>query len=321
MTDKGFSPDKFIDREAEQELFNELLKFQDARLLTICDAGGRGKSSLLKQLRYKCGWQHDPPLLASLVHLDQLSDHTPFSLIAEIKSELTKFADTFGLESHFTMFDELDEARSSGNFEPFRNRTPTGQTEGRIDARGANIRGGVQSGTIGTVIYQHIEHAQSVSAGSTEDWSATKEDIARRECVKAFFEDLKHICATQPIVVLLDSWERSNEDLQEWIVNRIVRPLCFDTDNRPDKFSLVLAGRKLPDFKQLLRDEFRHNKLVKSIESLGAWEEEHVKAFLQAYGYEDLSEEEFTVSLICSRLKSGWSLINALEVAKNLRAG
>jgi len=321
MTDKGFSPEKFIDRDAEQELFTGLLKFQDdSRLLTICDAGGRGKSSLLKQLRYKCGWHHDPPMLASLVPLDQLSDHTPYILIKKIKEELFKFADEFEVDLHFSRFDELDEARASSNFEPFRTHTPTSPIEGRVYAPSANIRGGVQSGTIGTVIYQHIEQAQSVSAGSTENWNATKEDVARRECVKAFFEDLKQICDTRPVVIFLDSWDSSNPDLQEWIVSRIVRPLCFDTDNRPERFVLVLAGRELPDFKQRLGNETRFKQLVRSIESLGAWEESHVKAFLQAYGYEDLSKEAFTVQLVHSRLKLGWSLIAALQLAEDIQA-
>jgi hypothetical protein len=246
MINKGFAPERFIDREAEQELFEELLKFQDdSRLLTIRDEGGRGKSSLLKMLTYRCGWQHDPPILASLVALDQMSDHTPFTLIMEIEKELAKSAHVFGVDSRFIRFHTLNEARVSRDFTPFRTHTLSDLTlQGASD--------------------------DILSPLSNENWSAEKEEIARRACVEAFLEDLRRLCDTQPVVALMDSWERSNPILQEWIINRIVLPLCFDSDNRPDKFILVLAGRELPDFKLRL-GEARYQGLVKSIESLGTW--------------------------------------------------
>jgi hypothetical protein len=59
---------------------------------------------------------------------------------------------------------------------------------------------------------------------------------------------------------------------------------------------------------------------VKSIESLGEWEENHVIAFLRVHGYEDLSKEDFAVSLICSRLKSGWSLMKVLHLCEALHS-
>ena len=299
MIDQEFSPEKFIDRDAERELFNDLLKFEDARLLTIRDAGGRGKSSLLKQLRYECGYLHDPPKLVSLVLLDQLSDYTPFTLITKIKSELTEFADMVvgldELEWRFSKFDRLNEALRTKDFTPFHTLREERRLSGDPDA------------------------SPQVGGGSVTGWSPDKEDIARRECVRAFFEELKQISSTQTVIVLLDSWERSESDLREWIVNRIVRPLCFDMEGRPKNFGLVLAGRELPDFKQRMGNEDRYHRLVKSIESLGLWEEDHVRAFLQAYGYEDVSNEGDSVSFIHSRLRSGLSLIDALQLAEAVR--
>ncbi|MEK7728578.1 MAG: hypothetical protein AAB354_09205, partial [candidate division KSB1 bacterium] len=50
MINKHFDPTKFIDREFESELFEELLKFESpARILTICDKGGMGKRQLLEK--------------------------------------------------------------------------------------------------------------------------------------------------------------------------------------------------------------------------------------------------------------------------------
>jgi hypothetical protein len=117
MIDKRYSPETFIDREVEQELFNDFLKFQDdARLLTIRDAGGRGKSSLLRQFRYICGWLHQPPILACLVSLNELPNHDPFTLVTEIQEQVTIFADTHGLDVHFPRFDHLDAALHARDF-------------------------------------------------------------------------------------------------------------------------------------------------------------------------------------------------------------
>jgi hypothetical protein len=302
MMSKGFAPEKFIDREAEQELFEELLKFQDdSRLLTIRDEGGRGKSSLLKMLEYKCVWRHDPPTPVSLVPLDQLPDNTPFSLIKNIRDGLSKLP--------FKKFDELDAARASRDFSKF--RAPSGDVRGAVNAQGANISG---PSTVGGVVVQ--SHGPThIGSG---DWvNAEQEVIARRACIEAFFEDLKQICSERKIVVFLDSWERSNDDLQEWILSDLILPLCFEED-RPEQFVLVLTGRELPDFKVLL-GAVRYQRLVKSIESLGEWEENHVIAFLRVHGYEGLNDED--IEYLCSRIKRGLSLEKALRILELIRVG
>jgi len=44
-----------VDREVEQDEFGRLLQFTDyARLLTIQDEEGTGKTELLKRLKYNC---------------------------------------------------------------------------------------------------------------------------------------------------------------------------------------------------------------------------------------------------------------------------
>jgi hypothetical protein len=226
-------------------------------------------------------------------------------LIETIRLDLANFADIFEVEVRFSRFDTLNEARLSKNFRPFRTLIfpkHVGGNSGGTTGLG-NIRGSSLAGA-----YDYPER-----------WDTEKEDIARSECIRAFFEDLKEICATRPVVMMLDSWERSSSELQEWIVNRVVRPLCFDIENRSEMFGLVLAGRELPDFEQLIGDEARYSKLVISIESLGAWEEDHVKAFLQAHGYGAVSAEEDLVRVIHSRLRSGLSLDSALQFAEAAR--
>jgi hypothetical protein len=291
----------------EQELFDELLKFQDdSRLLTIRDAGGRGKSSLLKMLEYKCIWRHDPPTPVSLVSLDQLPDNHPFILVYDIRDKLSTL--------RFTEFDRLNAARVSRDFSKF--SAPSGPVEGRVHASGASMGGSAMVAGVG--MQQQGEKIQNIFSGGS-DWSAEQEDVARRACVEAFFEDLKRICSEQKLVVLLDSWERSNTRLQEWILSDLVLPHLFNIENRPQRFVLVLAGRELPDFEVRL-GEARYQRLVKSIESLGMWEENHVKAFLQAHGFEGLDDED--VRDLCSLIKRGTlSLESALRMVELIKAG
>jgi hypothetical protein len=308
MINKGFAPEKFIDRELEQEFFDELLKFQDdSRLLTIRDAGGRGKSSLLKMLEYKCIWQHDPSTPVSLVPLDQLPGNHPFVLINDIREKLSKLS--------FTEFDRLNAARASRDFSKF--NAPSGPVQGSVYAHGANVSGSAMVTGVG--MQQQGQNIQNF-IGATSDWvNAEQEEIARRACIEAFFNDLKRICSEQKLVVLLDSWENSNTRLQEWILSDFILPLCFDMDNRPQRFVLVLAGRELPNFEVRL-GEAKYQKLVKSIKHLGTWEENHVKAFLQAHGYEGLNDED--IRDLCSLIKRGTlSLESALRMVELIKAG
>jgi hypothetical protein len=68
-----------------------------------------------------------------------------------------------------------------------------------------------------------------------------------------------------------------------------------------------------------LGGEERYNRLVESIESLGQWEEDHVRAFLQAYGHEEVSAEDDSIHFLCSKLRSGLSLDGVLQLAEALR--
>ena len=68
-----FDPKKFIDREFEQEIFEELLKFESqARILAIKDTGGMGKSHLLEKFQYRCRVTKPRRTPLALIALDQL---------------------------------------------------------------------------------------------------------------------------------------------------------------------------------------------------------------------------------------------------------
>lgn len=108
---KQFNPKKFIDREFEQELFEELLAFPDAaRILAIRDASGTGKSHLLELFRYRCRVTR-PRTPVSLIDLKQLPDQSPMMLI---KAAVKDLAD---LGVPFPRFTAYDNARVSRDFE------------------------------------------------------------------------------------------------------------------------------------------------------------------------------------------------------------
>jgi hypothetical protein len=111
MTSKEFDPQKFIDREFEQELFEDLLLFNDrARILAIRDAGGMGKSQLLEKFHYRCRTVK-PRTPVSLIALDQLGGSTPLFLVRKIREHLS----AYGIE--FPSFTRYEAARMSADFD------------------------------------------------------------------------------------------------------------------------------------------------------------------------------------------------------------
>jgi hypothetical protein len=90
-----FSPELFIDRAAEQELFDELVSFsEDARLLTIRDESDKGKSHMLKLLRYKCQFGN-PQIAVSLVPLHELQPKSTYALAQHVVDALDDFGCLF----------------------------------------------------------------------------------------------------------------------------------------------------------------------------------------------------------------------------------
>lgn len=93
MLDKSFDPKKFIDREFEQELFEELLQLNDdARILAIRDAGGMGKSQLLQKFQYRCRTAQRPRTPVALIDLGQLPDSSPLALVQQMEKEFSSFS-------------------------------------------------------------------------------------------------------------------------------------------------------------------------------------------------------------------------------------
>ena len=96
---------KIIDRVAEEEIFARMLQFQTARrVMIVSDGRGRGKTDLLRKLRYVCSYLQEVPV--ALVDLEVHRVGEEFDIAQTIRNQLAQG----GVE--FKGFDDLDQARS-----------------------------------------------------------------------------------------------------------------------------------------------------------------------------------------------------------------
>jgi hypothetical protein len=274
-------PENLVDRSSELDEFSSMLRFEnEARLLTVCDEQGTGKTELLRILEYNCKYRLQPRVSVSRVLLDDKEITDTFTFVKRIREQLHKSA--------FPRFDYYESARLNHYWAPFAPAvpgSPRGESKGPEDFP------------------------------SSQQWaSADQEPKAQQQCVQAFLEDLRDLADAQPITLLVDTFENHMQipGLQTWIIDELVWPLCVDED-RPQKFVLVLAGRKLPNFPALLPEE--RAQLVASRNSL-TWEDDHVRDFLALHGYGALPEED--VQFVCGRVQQGFSISRALKLAEAL---
>lgn len=281
-----FAPEEFIDRSAEQELFRELLACRDeARLLTIRDESGRGKSHLLKLLRYQCQYGQ-PRTPVSLVALDELEEKSAYAVVRSMERALRRF------EIEFPTFREVEDRRIQ---------------------RGLNIDASVNAGTATAGEGGRIAGLIVEGDFHVGDFDPDVQERLREQAVDAFLQDLRAASADRPLVVMLDTYESCGQDLEQWLAD-FLRDHVLDVERRPDKLIVVLAGRKVPTagFKLMLGPRFE--SLVRSVEGLSVWGPEHVRAFLDASGVKGYGEEE--VGYLCAVLQRGDSIGRAVSMIR-----
>jgi len=265
MADSSFDPKKFIDREFEQELFEDLLRYETpARILAIRDVGGMGKSHLLEKFQYRCRTVK-PRIPISLVALDQLPDYSPFSLVRMISEHLG----AFGLK--FENFARYENARLTGNFSVI---------SSSIYLQASNFAGASEVTVAGTVI-KDVGTVHFGGAGIS--LSPDQEKTAREVVVGSFFDDLLKTCSKKPVVIILDSYDKCDSGLQKWISNHLLEKYFFGAAVLCN-LTLIIAGRDLPAFDARWPEE-DCEKLVKSINELRRWERKHVEECLRVHGF------------------------------------
>lgn len=292
---RDVSDDRFIDRKAEQELFTNMLRFEDeAHLLVISDRGGRGKSLLLERLAYLCRWTHQIPV--SLVSLDQMegNDTRRIALVERIRKDLKSS------QLAFPGFDRLNNARIFRQHEAFGGGFASAYGQG--DFRNAVVHPGGRAGGIvaDTVVMKERE------------WTPEIEEFATEQCLQAFLEDLRAVASDRTVVLVLDAVdEKSDRVLREWVINELTRAYCLNRERCPKRLIIVLAGRQSFPFLGIAELA----PLIKSIRSLSEWQPEHVRAFLAVNGVKNV--DETVVALVTKHLATeDSSLLDALGFAK-----
>jgi hypothetical protein len=313
---KPLDGSRIVDRDEHQQLFCDLVQCRDAaRLLTIRNNSGTGRTTLLSRLKYMCAYKR--LAFVSLVPLDDREITESFHLVKRLRDDLTKF----GLA--FPSFERWSTAWASRDTAPFIAELSRpgngGSVYGSVNLSGAQISGGYQGGVV-------IAQAGSVNltaspAPSKEEavWpSPAWEQIARERCVKAFLEDIKEICEKGTVVLLLDSWDpdRISDELREWIQFTLLPYHCFDVDSRPKRLVIVIAGSEDLGLADLLQEKYP--QLVRS-HPFSTWGEREVREFVKLQGYERFMHDDEWKYLIDKFKNPDFTLENAIRFLKYLR--
>jgi hypothetical protein len=275
------SVDKLVDRHDERDEFLNMIEFtSEAKLLMIDVGEGTGKTDLLRILQSKCVWKNVP---VALVDLETATVTDAFTLVSELR-------DQFGDR---VPFDRFDRARIP--------LPPGAQLEGKFVAPGSTISGGKNAGTYIENLYLQPGELDAAS---------------RRKSVTAFFDDLRQFCKASPLAMLLDSFEKRQPGLNDWIPDEFLRLLAFDA-NCPEKLVIGIAGKGLPDFAAVQDAKLRAR--ISSRKAL-TWRAEHVPLILVVNGYDKFDEEEIQY-LTAKLVGKGMSIRETLMFADRIKQG
>jgi hypothetical protein len=260
-------PKKFIGREREQGLFEELLEPKTAtQILAISAKEGDGKSRLLENFKLRCrtGSPHIP------VSVIALSNHSsPLSLIQNIARDLN----SWGVK--FENFRKFEVARMSADYGTF-------ISQGSAHLQGADFSYSQNPQISG--IMTNVNSAETVSI-STAPTSLTpeQEKDAQEVVIDSFFHDLHDYCSNKRVVLMLDSFDKCDDELKDWITGDFFQKNFIIDRCESCLLALVIAGIKVPDFHKLWSKEKCDLKLL-TINELGRWTKEDVAECLRAHG-------------------------------------
>ncbi|MCI0519345.1 MAG: hypothetical protein L0Z70_03715 [Chloroflexi bacterium] len=306
MASGAFDPKKFIDRKFETEVFKELIQLKDdARILTIQDQGGMGKSQLLEKLRHLCR-TGKPRVPITLIALDELPDDAPLTLVRLMVEHLTDADRQFpAFWNKFNAMLDKDLAKIRGGIAG----AVTMPNPNLASAEDVNIAG----------VQYKIDQAVIHQSGAAAQLDAEQVKSAQKATIDAFMAEIKEYAAREGIVIILDSYERCKDPIKEWMRDPLLEQYFFDFDNRPEKLVLVVAGRSVPDF-DLYWPEEDIQKVVKTIQELSIWEKEHVIECLKAYDFTSYTEQDLDFFYEMVKRKIPPSIVvQAIEAQKAAR--
>jgi hypothetical protein len=116
---------------------------------------------------------------------------------------------------------------------------------------------------------------------------------------------------------MIDGYEACGRELSDWLVTHFLNWLCFQVDDRPEQFAVVVAGRTPPPCESFLGPD-RYSRLVITIPSLSPLESEHVRELFELKG---VSPHERDVEYLREKLAEGMSIKAALQLIEFLKFG
>lgn len=226
-------PAYFVNRRVELALFQDLLdRRRSERLLLIFDRGGKGKTTLLGEMRRQARQQRC--LCASLEF-----GPTPLDYLALCR----EIRDSLG-EEYFPAFrlKETDWLSYEIKIRLLADGRPSGAARGSVRVGDVAPTGSaavnIASGDIVQVSNLQVDHL-ALELGSDAWRLGQIQSQMVYELSKAFLSDLTGL--DTPAVLFLDAFEKCSPDLLAWLEKWVLRPAG---DGRVEHLLVVAAGRR-----------------------------------------------------------------------------
>jgi len=320
MTDE-FNHRIFTNCKIERELFYDILKCSsDHRILTIESDSGRGKSRLVNNYKHHCRTSLTP-IPVSLVDLSTISSVS--QLIWQITddfesscrfSKLEEAQKTKNLGNHSKIRDMYSELSNPQNLKRRKNKSSIDQIIGKIDLKNASLDGAKDNLFIGMqhnnyyIMPSLSEYPSQIHRDNSEEIEKLYEEL----CEAYFIDDLEYrlkrdIRNKSPKVILLDTYEKANEDVRLWLKKKLF-PLILRSRARTYKLVIVIAGMVVPDFEADFAPELCQ-KHIQSITAMSFWNDKDIFDVAEKYG---VPKELLSTGLIDRLQKAPASLITSI---------
>lgn len=271
----------------EIRLFDRMLSFGNTphRVLSIAAASGTGKSGLLRKLKHHCIQKGVP------VSLQEATFTDPFDFTERLVNDYKR------QNVNFPSFTRLNDLRLANRFDDLLTTSSSRQPKDvTVSVQGTdfsyatgvsiigvqnNIQVDSQSANIGSLFQQYLSNAK-------DSLRPEQDKRAKEICTEAFTEDLvKHCSArgkareSRTIVVLLDVFEKSNDDFREWLLESFFERHFFDYKGRPSRMIMVIVGQERPNYGSYWATT-KCTELILEQESLSGWSEADTHEYLQS---------------------------------------
>lgn len=295
MTSSTFDLRKFIGRESEKELFEELLRFATARrILSVTAKGGDGKSLLLKYFEYRCR-TGNPRLPHSLISFKDQPFQSPLSAIKKLAEDLSRG----GVK--FEKFERIEHARIAGDF---------GAVTALANIQGNDFRGATNIQAAGTILNNPRFDGTVNILKATEPLPPEQDKAAQDTGIRYFVEELHTYCAEKPAVIMFDAYEECDDILKGWLEDDFLDKHFFSPPCESCQLILVVAGQRIPTFDQLFPMEECASKIIQ-VNELRPWTEENVEECLQAHGINNYASKD--VDIFYGLIEREIPLLNVVE--------